>query len=64
MVGPALGALILAAGWGPWEIYPAIAAPLLLGVAAMLIFHLSRAGEPAASEAAQEARGGAAAGAH
>ncbi len=31
MVGPAIGALILAAGWGPWEIYPAIAAPLLLG---------------------------------
>jgi len=64
MIGPALGALILAAGWGPWEIYPAIAAPLVLGAVAMLIFHLIRAGEPAAREAAQEAGGGAPAVAH
>jgi AAHS family 4-hydroxybenzoate transporter-like MFS transporter len=64
MVGPALGAVILAAGWGPWEIYPAIAAPLLLGGAAMLLFHMVRAGKPAASEAAREASGGAPAAAH
>jgi AAHS family 4-hydroxybenzoate transporter-like MFS transporter len=50
MVGPAIGAVILAAGWGPWEIYPAIAAPLLLGVAAMLVFHLRRVGETGVAE--------------
>ncbi|WP_349356876.1 MFS transporter [Sphingobium nicotianae] len=47
MIGPGLGGIILAAGWGPWEIYPAIAAPLLMAAVAMLIFHWIRAGEPA-----------------
>jgi MFS family permease len=45
MVGPAIGALILTAGWELWEIYPAIAARLLLGAAAMLVFYLRRARE-------------------
>lgn len=49
MIGPGLGGVILAAGWGPWEIYPAIAAPLLIGAVAMLIFHRIGAGDPAAA---------------
>ncbi|WP_165357580.1 MFS transporter [Sphingosinicella sp. CPCC 101087] len=47
MIGPGLGGAMLAAGWGAWEIYTAIAAPLLLAALAMLIFHRLKAGEAA-----------------
>jgi AAHS family 4-hydroxybenzoate transporter-like MFS transporter len=47
MIGPGLGGAMLAAGWGAWEIYTAIAAPLLVAALAMLIFHRMKAGEAA-----------------
>ena len=43
--GPGLAGAMLAAKWGPWEVYPAIASPLLLAAIAMLIFYKIRAGE-------------------
>jgi len=51
MIGPGLGGAMLAAGWGPWEIYPAIAAPLLLAALAMLVFHWIGAGKELAISA-------------
>lgn len=41
MVGPGLGGAMLAAHWGAWKIYPAIAAPLFVAAIALLIFHLT-----------------------
>jgi AAHS family 4-hydroxybenzoate transporter-like MFS transporter len=49
--GPGLAGAMLAAKWGPWEIYSAIAAPLLLAAIAMLIFYKIRAGEAPATAA-------------
>jgi AAHS family 4-hydroxybenzoate transporter-like MFS transporter len=51
IVGPGLGGAMLAAHWGPWKIYSAIASPLVLAAAAMLIFHLIKAGEPSTKAA-------------
>jgi len=55
MVGPGLGGAMLAAGWGPWEIYPAIASPLLLAALAMLILHWTGAARETAVEPAPAA---------
>jgi len=46
MIGPGLGGAMLAAGWPALWIYSAIAAPLLVAAAAMLIFHLMRSASP------------------
>jgi AAHS family 4-hydroxybenzoate transporter-like MFS transporter len=42
MIGPGLGGAMLAAGWGSWRIYPAVASPLLLAAIAMMVFHTLR----------------------
>lgn len=47
MIGPGVGGAMLAAGWGPWEIYPVLAAPLFVAALAMLLFHWLKAGEAA-----------------
>jgi AAHS family 4-hydroxybenzoate transporter-like MFS transporter len=48
IVGPGLGGAMLAAHWGPWQIYPVIAAPLLVAAVAMMIFHIIKAGDATA----------------
>ncbi|WP_114953915.1 MFS transporter [Sphingosinicella terrae] len=52
MIGPGLGGAMLAAGWGAWQIYTAIAAPLLIAALAMLIFHRIKADQGAAASPA------------
>jgi AAHS family 4-hydroxybenzoate transporter-like MFS transporter len=52
MIGPGLGGVMLAAGWGPWKIYGAIASPLVVAAVAMLIFHRVKAGDVPAAEPA------------
>jgi len=42
MIGPGVGAAILAAGWSATAIYATISAPLLLAAVAMLIFHFAK----------------------
>jgi AAHS family 4-hydroxybenzoate transporter-like MFS transporter len=53
MVGPALGGMMLAAKWGPWQIYPAIAAPCFVAAIACLLFYLIV--RPAPAQAAPKA---------
>ncbi|MBB5987530.1 MFS transporter [Sphingobium lignivorans] len=44
MIGPGLGGAMLAAGWGAWTIYTAIASPLVVAAVAMLLFYRLKAG--------------------
>lgn len=48
MIGPGIAAWMLHEKWGAWEIYTAIAAPLLVAAVAMFIFHRLKADERAA----------------
>lgn len=50
MIGPGVGGAMLAAGWGAWEIYSIMAAPLFVAAFAMLIFHWIGAGATSAAE--------------
>lgn len=56
MIGPGLGAAMLAAHWGPWVIYPAIASPLFLAAIALLILHRTQRGAVVPAPAAEGQR--------
>jgi len=55
MIGPALGGVMLAAGWNAWQVYPTVCAPLLAAAIAMLVFHMIKAAEGQEKEASAPA---------
>jgi AAHS family 4-hydroxybenzoate transporter-like MFS transporter len=55
MIGPALGGVMLAAGWNAWQVYPTVSAPLLAAAIAMLVFHMIKASAGQAKEVPAQA---------
>jgi len=51
MIGPAVGGVMLAAGWNAWQVYPTVCAPLLVAAIAMLVFHMIKASARQENEA-------------